>query len=118
MTFDKKHYIGTCFSGKELLKKHDLSEIGEWEVFGEDPNCDFGGPHHEPFLGVFRGSLEDVIDIAVNLPGFWQWGSGGDIKPHRARRIVDAKDFKKNQTEAQKIRTEIAKLQARLEELE
>ena len=63
-----------------LLKKYRLEEAGIWQIFGEDPNCDFGGCHSHPSLGFVEGTLEDVIEYAVDLPGFWQWGAGGDIE--------------------------------------
>lgn len=53
---------------------------GIWEVRGEDPNCDFGGSHHQPYLGTFSGKYIDVVNMAVNLGGFWTWGAGGEIK--------------------------------------
>lgn len=94
MTATKKDYYSEflrTYSGSKLLEKHQLSEEGTWEVRGEDPNCDLGGPHHEPFLGVYSGRLEDVIRMAVDLPGFWQWGGGGRIIPagskYRAKRV-------------------------------
>jgi len=68
------------YGSKDLLKNHSLDEEGLWEVFGEDPNCDLGGYHREPSLGIYEGKLEDVIRTAVTLPGFWQWGSGGRIR--------------------------------------
>ncbi len=68
-----------CPAGKHLLTKHSLSESGVWAVFGEDPNCDWGGHHHNPLLGYFEGDLSDVIAHAVTLKGFWQWGTGGPI---------------------------------------
>jgi hypothetical protein len=72
---------------QELLKEHNLSEYGIWEVRGEDPNCDLGGHHSQPFLGHFEGTLEDVLNIAVDLPNFWQWGAGdGHRDPRRLRR--------------------------------
>jgi hypothetical protein len=67
------------YSYKSLREKHTLDETGVWKVVGEDPNCDMGGPHHQPFLGYYEGKLEDVIKTAVMLPGFWAWGGGGDI---------------------------------------
>ena len=73
-------YTKNCYSGKQLLRSHSLSESGIWEVFGEDPNCDMGGHHHEPYLGKFSGTLEDVIRHAVTMSGFWQWGGGGRIR--------------------------------------
>lgn len=68
------------YSGKELLKKHTLGEVGTWRIFGEDSNCDLGGSHHEPDLGYVKGTLKKVIEYAVELPNFWQWGGGGRIE--------------------------------------
>jgi len=86
MTTKQKHEIQASYrkflagySGTALMKKHDLSEVGFWKVVGEDPNCDFGGSHSQPFIGVFKGRLRDVIYHAVGISSFWQWGSGGDI---------------------------------------
>lgn len=62
-----------------LMRKHNLYEVGLWEVLGEDPNCDLGGPHHSPFLGRVDGRLDKVIEWAVMQPNFWQWGGGGRI---------------------------------------
>ena len=59
--------------------KHPLSTYGTWHVRGEDSNCDMGGAHYMPSLGYFEGTLEQVLRLAVMLPGFWQWGSGGDV---------------------------------------
>jgi hypothetical protein len=77
--FDK--YIAT-YRGQNLLSKHSLEDEGFWEVRGEDPNCDLGGKHYEPIIGVFEGKLRDVIKTAVMTQGFWQWGSGGSIKSY------------------------------------
>jgi hypothetical protein len=30
---------------KRLLEKHSVEEKGIWQIYGEDPNCDLGGPH-------------------------------------------------------------------------
>ena len=67
------------YSGAKLLEKYSLDTNGLWEVRGEDPNCDMGGHHSKPHLGYFDGKLEDVIITAVNLKGFYSWGSGGEI---------------------------------------
>jgi len=81
MSQDKfKQFTEVSWSGKRLLEKHSLDEEGIWQIFGEDPNCDFGGSHHQPDLGIVQGKLLDVIAHAVELPQFWQWGAGGDIK--------------------------------------
>jgi hypothetical protein len=65
--------------GKNLIKNHSLTETGVWEVFGEDSNCDLGGSHTMPRLGAFEGELKKVLIHVVELPGFWQWGSGGRV---------------------------------------
>lgn len=75
-----KQFTEVSYSGRELLKKHSLDEVGTWHIFGEDPNPNFGGHHHNPDLGIVTGKLEDVIKYAVELKGFWAWGGGGNIK--------------------------------------
>ncbi len=76
---DINKYLQT-YAGKDLIGRHKLDERGVWQVNGEDPNCDMGGSHHEPFLGTFEGTLENVIKTAVNIRGFYAWGGGGSIK--------------------------------------
>lgn len=68
------------YAGRELLKKHSLDDVGVWRIRGEDPNCEFGGYHHQPDLGIFSGSLRDVMMYGTNLSGFWQWGAGGSFE--------------------------------------
>ena len=68
------------YQGLELLRSHSLSEYGQWEIRGEDPNCDFGGPHTNPTLGFLEGYLKDVIKVAVRMDGFYQWGGGYIVK--------------------------------------
>ena len=67
------------YSYKYLLSKYDLGDCGLWEISGEDPNPDLTGSHHMPIIGHVEGELNDVINYAVNLSGFWQWGGGGKI---------------------------------------
>lgn len=67
------------YSYKQLMKNHSLKDYGIWEILGEDPNCDMGGSHHQPSLEIVEGTLEKAIQYGVELPGFWQWGSGGNI---------------------------------------
>ena len=74
-----KKYTERLYGGKELLKSYDLDTYGTWQIKGEDKNCDLGGPHHEPDLGLFKGTLEDCIKYAISLPRFWTWGGGGRI---------------------------------------
>ncbi len=72
-------YLST-YSGKNLLENNSLEDVGIWDVKGEDPNCDFGGHHHNPDIGLFQGTLKGAIEWGVNQPKFWTWGSGGEIK--------------------------------------
>lgn len=67
------------YSGKRLLEKHSIHETGIWEVRGEDPNCEWAGPHHEPYIGTYTGVLADVIILAVESASFWTWGGGRRI---------------------------------------
>jgi len=75
-----KQFLEVTYSGRELQKEHDLEETGLWKILGEDPNCDWGGSHHQPDLGIVEGKLRDVISYAVELPNFWTWGGGGSIR--------------------------------------
>lgn len=80
-TISKREQFLNTYSGKDLIKKYPLDLRAVWQVRGEDSNCDFGGSHFMPTLGYYEGTLDEVIDIAVNLPDFWQWGGGGELTP-------------------------------------
>lgn len=82
-------------SCKHLLQKHSLTETGLWKILGEDPNCDMGGSHHQPDLGIVEGKLADVIAYAVTLPNFWQWGAGGNIKKISNIKKIDSETIKR-----------------------
>lgn len=99
-------------SGKRLLDKYPLNTSGTWRIQGEDPNCDFNGPHHQPDLGVVEGTLSDVIEYAVDLEHYWTWGSGGDITPITVKKI-DSATNKRTTT----LRQEAIDLVARLAEI-
>ena len=106
------------YSGRELLKKHpDLTVIGIWEVRGEDPNCDMGGTHHQPYLGTFTGELRDVIFMAVDLPGFWNWGAGGDIKAVEIQAVKDVATQKARRELVIEKRKLITKLEQEIKSL-
>ena len=79
MSKNYDRYLNT-YSGRALLGKYSLDQEGLWEIRGEDPNCDFGGSHYMPELGIVDGKLRDVIEYGVELPSFWQWGGGGDFR--------------------------------------
>ena len=57
-----------------------LDKVGIFRVRGEDLNTDIRGSRQRPELGIFRGKFEDVASYAVEISGFWQWGSGGSIE--------------------------------------
>jgi hypothetical protein len=75
-----RQYTEVSYAGTRLLRKHSLDEVGIWKIKGEDPNCDLGGHHHQPELGIVEGKLRDVIMYGVSLPSFWSWGGGGDFE--------------------------------------
>ena len=75
-----REYLERTYSGKKLAEKHpNLDVRAVWQVKGEDPNCDLGGSHIQPDLGLFEGSLKEALEWAVNHPNFYTWGGGGDI---------------------------------------
>lgn len=76
---DHVFHFGRTYSGKRLLEKHPLTQYGIWCVKGEDKNPDMGGFHHEPVLGYFEGTLEDVIKKAYTLKDWGSWAGAGTI---------------------------------------
>lgn len=84
-----------------LLGKFPATQDGIWEVRGEDPNCDLGGAHYQPLLGYYKGRYSDIVDYALELSGFFQWGYGGDIKEVK---IVEIDASKKKQLQEAKAR--------------
>jgi hypothetical protein len=75
-----KDYLERTYNGKRLLELHSLDEKGPWKITGEDPNCDMGGSHHTPYLGIFDGTLKEAIEYGVMQPRFYAWGGGGDFE--------------------------------------
>jgi hypothetical protein len=115
MSKNLKQYTDVSYSGRELLKKHKLNEYGVWRIKGEDPNCDMGGYHHQPDLGLYEGRLDEVIAYAVELPGFWTWGGGGSITKTEVElpKKIDAKSIANRRAKE----VERKELEARLKEL-
>jgi len=82
-----------------LLTKHAPEHSAMWRIRGEDHNADLAGPHHMPDLGLFEGKYIDIVDMAIEMPQFFTWGGGGDIKevkstkvgPNTARLLREAK---------------------------
>jgi hypothetical protein len=113
-------YRGT-YAYKSLMEKHQLDEEGLWQVRGEDPSCDFGGHHHPPDLGVYAGRLRDVLETAVLLDGFWQWGGGGSISKINIKNPRDAGDRARAEARARQrelIDQQIADLQKKRKDYE
>lgn len=109
------------YEGKELLKKHNMTEKGTWKIFGADTNCDLGGSHHMPDLGLYRGFLKDIINYAIEIPSFWSWGPGRIEKVHEPviidvdeNSIREKEELKKRKTileqELEDLKTKISKL--------
>lgn len=110
-------FINDTYSGKQLLEHHSLDEEGMWEIRGEDPNCDLGGSHHQPKLGIVQGKLRDVIMYGVDLPGFWQWGAGGNFESIGVIPKIDSKSIEvRNELLAEEVRLirELKAVQERL----
>ena len=105
-------YLET-YSGKELLKKHSLDTKGIWRVYGEDPNCDMGGYHHNPYLGTFEGTLEDVLEHAVQLARFYSWGGGGKFELQEPPIKVDVESNKRRAA----LQQELSILEAKAQEI-
>lgn len=76
------------YYGETLMKEHKLSDVGIWEILGEDPNCDFGGSHVQPHIGYVEGTLEKALLYAVKQPKWYSWGAGGTVKPITEKLIV------------------------------
>lgn len=112
-----KQFTEVSYSGRELLKKHSLDETGVWKILGEDPNCDFGGHHYQPELGIVEGRLGDIIAYAVELRSFWQWGAGGDIRKMNAPIKITAESNAERvrlEEQAARLREELKKIEQQL----
>jgi hypothetical protein len=112
-----KQFTEVSYSGRELLKKHSLDETGVWKILGEDPNCDYGGHHHQPELGIVEGRLGDIIAYAVELGSFWQWGAGGNIRKMNAPIKITAESNAERvrlEEQAARLREELKKIEQQL----
>lgn len=120
MTFNYKKYTEVSYSGRKLLEQHKLTDEGLWKIYGEDPNCDLGGAHHEPELGLVEGRLKDVIEYAVELPMFWQWGGGGRIVKVDVVRKINAESNARRarlMDEAEELHRRLKEIQTELESI-
>jgi len=98
---------------KRLFEKYSPDEKGTWRILGEDPNCDFGGSHHEPELETVTGTYANVVEYALTLKSFFTWGHGG-----RIIKVATTVDVDKLSTKRVKeLRAEKARLEKRLQEV-
>lgn len=73
-----KYYHG--FDAKNNHANRLVSEMGVWEIRGEDPNPDFGGHHSNPYIATVSGSFARAVEFAVRQKGWFTWGAGGTIR--------------------------------------
>lgn len=64
-------------------------DYGIWEIYGESPNCDFGGYHSSPKLGIAKGMFIDVLIYASTMNGFYTWGGGGYIVKRTEENLIE-----------------------------
>lgn len=101
-----------------LISNHSLTEEGVWDIYGEDPNCDMGGSHSQPYLGRVSGRLQDVIEFAEQLSGFWQWGAGGEIRKYNPPNVKHIKPGEYSAAATKRRSEEKADIQRQIEELQ
>jgi len=105
---------------ENLLKSYSSREYGTWEILGEDPNCDFSGPHSQPRLMIVTGTYHNVIEYALSLKGFIQWGTGGSINKIIARLDVDhlySAEAAELKNKKAKLEKELAEISSKLEKI-
>ncbi len=71
--------VKASYGVQDVLKKFSLDTVGFWEIREEDPNCDFGGHHHNPYMATLSCTLAEAIEFAAGSPRFFGWGAGGTI---------------------------------------
>lgn len=57
-------------AGKKVVQKYP-NFYGYWKIMSE------GDGYSNKVLEIVKGELHDVIEYAVELPGFWTYGNGG-----------------------------------------
>lgn len=99
-----------------LLQNYSPSEQGTWKILGEDPNCDWGGAHSQPYLDTVTGTYVNVVEYAMSLKSFFTWGGGGSIVKQKTD-IVNVDKAVDNSKRIVALEDEEAKLLARVEEI-
>lgn len=59
---------------KKANRPENVNRVTTWLVKGADPNCDLGGSHHTPTLGIVRGTLAQALAWAKNQNQCRGWG--------------------------------------------
>lgn len=108
---------------RRLFEQHSPSATGTWRILGEDPNCDFGGHHHEPELETVTGTYRNVVEYALTLPGFFQWGGGGRIVSVESRhknidKVMTNPRIKQLKAERETVQARLDAINEELTELE
>ena len=80
-----------------LLSKYPPTQSGMWKILGEDPNCDFGGSHHEPELEIVTGEYRNVVEYALCIKDFFSWGRGGRIVEVKNNNLKNIDNFMSNE---------------------
>ena len=85
-----------------MRNDYDPDERGIWAIYGEDPNCDYGGHHHTPLLGHAEGKYEDCLAYARTLDKWMNWGNGGRltkvvVKTITSNSVKEREDLKTKQ---------------------
>ncbi len=104
-------------SRNRLLADYPADQIGMWQVRGEDPNCDLGGTHHMPDLGLYEGQYIDIVELALNMPRFFSWGGGGEIREVKSKKIGPntVRQMKETKAELRDVNKRKEELEKRLD---
>lgn len=106
-----------------LLSEYPPDEVGIWKILGEDPNCEFGGYHHEPFLEQVSGTYRNVVEYALKLHRFFSWGYGGRIVKLSSKstknvdKVVDASKIKELEAEKKNLQDRIKQIDEEINSL-
>ncbi len=103
----------------KLLRDCPGEVEGVWQIYGEDPNCDFGGPHIQPLLATVQGKYAAVVEHALGLGQFFTWGGGGKIERVEILQ-VDAASTKRRKdlnSQRQVLSLQLAQIDAELKKL-
>ena len=96
---------------ERLLTEQPHDKFGTWEIRGEDHNADLGGHHHQKLLGYYEGVYAEIVEFAVELPGFFAWGAGGNINEVSVTKIDEDSAWQLRKAKADLKRLEAEKVE-------